>query len=70
MTKPTGLRANGLKKITVYIHLDQYVALRSIALEQATDVGGKPDSSLLLRNILDAYLEGRAKFKPKKKRTK
>lgn len=46
--------ANGHFKLTMYLRPDQYTWLHALALDEAVDRGGgRPDVSLLLRDMID-----------------
>jgi hypothetical protein len=44
---------------TVRLRADQWSALRRAALERAEAQGGKADASAVLRDVLDAWIQGR-----------
>ncbi len=64
-------RPNGLKKTTIYLRGDQYMRLHAMGLEKALDArGGRTDVSLIIRNIIDTYLEAFDEASPKPKRVR
>lgn len=44
---------------TVRLRADQWTALREVALRRASAMGGKPDASQLLREIVDDWMKRR-----------
>ena len=64
--------ANGLYKLTMYLRPDQYLWLRAEALKGVLEQGGgRPDVSVILREMIDKLMEemGGAKG-PRKRRIK
>jgi hypothetical protein len=60
-TGPKTARRQGLDLVqtTVGVRRDQWIALKQSALERSIRNGGKPDASGILRQLIDAWMDGR-----------
>lgn len=57
--------AEGIKRITVGVTLEQYAALREEATRRAVREGGKADASAIIRELVARWME---EAKPKKRK--